>query len=54
MIGINRQCEMCRHLRSDSDGGQKIYYCEKTPILDEEEEKICLGFDLRGCEEDKE
>ena len=53
-IGINKQCEMCGNLKTDSDGGQKFYYCEKTQILDEEEEKICLGFDLRRCEEDNE
>ena len=54
MIGINKQCEMCRNLKTDSDGGQKFYYCEKTLILDEDEEKICLGFDLRRYEEDNE
>jgi len=54
MNGINRQCEMCRHLRSDSDGGQKFCYCEATLILDEDEDKDCPEWDMCKCEEDEE
>lgn len=44
MIGINKQCEMCRNLKTDNDGGQVFFYCDENEILDEGEEKICLGF----------
>ena len=49
MIGINRQCEMCRHLRSDSDGGQQFYYCEQNLILDEGEKRDCPEFEYDIC-----
>ena len=52
MTGINEQCRMCSNLKTDRDGGQIFFYCEENEILDEGEERICLGFDWRICEED--
>lgn len=52
MIGVNKQCEMCRNLKADNDGGQVFFYCEENGILDEGEERICLGFDMRRREDD--
>ena len=45
MIGLNKQCEMCRHLNKDYDDGQIFYDCEMSCILDEDEERGCPDWE---------
>ena len=54
MIGINKQCETCRHLKQDYDGGQHFHECDVCLLLDENEEKECPDWEEdRWWEEEK-
>lgn len=45
MIGVNSQCETCRHLERDYNDGRVICGCAVACILDDDEERDCPDWE---------
>lgn len=54
MIGLNKQCETCRHLERDYNDGRILYECAVACILDEDEERDCPDWEENRWWEDVE